>query len=383
MRIIDRYLLRQFVQNFVICFIAFVGIYIVADVLSNLDEFLHHAETEETPLWRIILEFYGYRSIFMFERTCSILTMISGMFTVTWIQRHNEMTALTAAGVARARVVRPVVLAAVAMCLLTCLGREFVIPPLATKLDREPKNLRGESGEELRPRFDNETNVLMQGRLTYANESRIQDPSFVLPEELNKYGKQLSAPNAYYHEPDGNRPGGYLFKGVTSPPRLLQSPSLEHQGKTIVVTPLDEPQWLNGDECFVVSNVNFQQLSGGHGWRQFSSTRQLIAGLSNPSLGLAGEYGADVRVAIHSRMVQPFLDMTVLFLGLPLVLKGTNRNVFVAIGLCGLVCTAFMVVVQASQYLGQISLIRPALAAWAPLMIFVPLAVGMYERIEY
>ncbi|HJT34548.1 MAG TPA: LptF/LptG family permease, partial [Pirellulales bacterium] len=123
--------------------------------------------------------------------------------------------------------------------------------------------------------------------------------------------------------------------------------------------------------------------TGGRSWRQFSSTAQLIAGLSNPSLGLAGEYGADVRVAIHSRVVQPLLDLTLLFLGLPLVLSGTNRNVFVAIGLCGLVCTAFMMVVLGCQYLGEISLLEPALAAWAPLMVFVPVAVGLFDRIEY
>lgn len=383
MRIIDRYLLRQFVQVFLICFFSFVGIYIVADVLSNLDEFLHYADIEKRSLFAIITEFYSYRSILMFDRTCSVLTMISGMFTVTWIQRHNEMTALTAAGVRRSRVIRPVVVAAALLSLFTCTGREVIIPPLAKKLDRDPKNLRGESGEEFRPRFDNETDVLMQGRLTFANESRVQEPNFVLPETLNKYGKQLAALNAYYHEPDGERPGGYLFKGVTSPPRLLENHSLEINGKPVVITPIDEPQWLKEDECFVVSNVSFEQLTGGQGWRQFSSTRQLIAGLSNPSLGLAGEFGADVRVAIHARIVQPLLDMTLLFLGLPLVLHGTNRNVFVAIGLCGLVCTAFMVVVMACQYLGQISLIRPALAAWTPLMIFVPVAVGMYERIEY
>ncbi|OYV95643.1 MAG: hypothetical protein B7Z73_02255, partial [Planctomycetia bacterium 21-64-5] len=168
-----------------------------------------------------------------------------------------------------------------------------------------------------------------------------------------------------------------------SPERLLANHSLAMDGKAVVLTPLDESGWLKSDECFVVSNVSFEQLSGGRGWRQFSSTRQLIAGLSNPSLGLAGEFGADVRVAIHGRVVQPLLDLTLLFLGLPLVLHGTNRNVFIAIGLCGVVCTAFMVVVMGCQYLGQISLIRPALAAWAPLMVFVPVAVAMYERIEY
>ena len=40
MWIIDRYLLRQFVQTFLICFLSLTGLYIVFDVFSNLDRFL-------------------------------------------------------------------------------------------------------------------------------------------------------------------------------------------------------------------------------------------------------------------------------------------------------------------------------------------------------
>ena len=382
MRIIDRYLLRQFVQVFCICFVSLDGLYVVIDAFSNLDEFLHYSE-KEGNLFGMMAEFYSYRSIFMFERMSSMLTMITGMFTVTWIQRHNELTALTAAGVSRTRVILPIIAAAVAISLFTCLGRELVIPRLAKQLDREPKNLRGEAGIELKPRFDNETGILMQGVYTFANEQRIQQPNFVLPETLDQYGKQLAAENAYYRPPEGDRPGGYLFKKVVRPSQLAGRASLQLAGRPVVITPRDRPDWLHADECFVVSHIHFDQLTGGRSWRQFSSTAQLIAGLSNPSLGLAGEYGADVRVAIHARVVQPLLDLTLLFLGLPLVLSGANRNIFAAIGLCGVVCTAFMMVVMGCQYLGEISLLEPALAAWAPLMVFVPVAVGLFDRIEY
>ena len=76
-------------------------------------------------------------------------------------------------------------------------------------------------------------------------------------------------------------------------------------------------------------------------------------------------------------MVQPLLDITLLFLGLPLVVRKDTRNVFIAIGLCGAVVSAFTLIVLAFQHLGSILVIPPALAAWAPLMIFVPVAVGM------
>lgn len=382
MRIIDRYLLRQFVHVFLICFISLDGLYIVFDAFSNLDEFLRYAEKEGTLLG-IMGEFYAYRSLLFFERISSMLTMIAGMFTVTWIQRHNELTALMAAGVSRTRVIVPIIAASACISVATSACREFIIPPLADELSRDPKNLRGEYAQNLKPRYDNETDILLQGKVAYANEKRVNLPRFMFTQSLYDQGKQLAGENAYYQAPANGRPGGYLFRGVTQPQGLAELPSVEQNGRRILITPHDEPAWLKPDECFVVSNVNFDQLSGGDTWRQFSSTKQLVEGLSNPSLGLAGDFGADVRVSIHARLIQPLLDMTLLFLGLPLVLNGTNRNVFLAAGFCGAVCGTFMMVVMGFQYLGGEALLRPALAAWGPLMIFVPVAVAMFDRIEY
>ena len=49
----------------------------------------------------------------------------------------------------------------------------------------------------------------------------------------------------------------------------------------------------------------------------YASTAQFIAGVRNPGV----DFGADVRVEIHSRIVHPLADVTLLFLGLPLVLS--------------------------------------------------------------
>jgi len=381
MWIIDRYLLRQFIQVFVICFCSLDGLFVVFDAFNNLDEFMHFTE-KDGNLLGTMLGFYAYRSIYFFERVSGMLTMIAGMFTVTWIQRHNELTALMAAGVSRRRVIMPIVAAAALMSLATSAGRELVIPRLSVELAKDPKNLTGENGYEIKARYDNATNILMNGALSYANERRILRPRFRLPDNMVRFARLLVAENAYYQEASDVHEGGYLMKQVSRPPDIAQKPSLVADGRRVIITPRDEPEWLKADECFVVSGVNFDQLSGANGWRQFSSTRQLIQGLSNPSLGLAGDFGADVRVSIHTRIVQPLLDLTLFFLGLPLVLSGNNRNVFMAIGLCGLVSTAFMMVVMCFQYLGTVSLMRPALAAWVPLMVFVPVAVALFDRIE-
>jgi lipopolysaccharide export system permease protein len=318
---------------------------------------------------------YFYRSIWFFDRTAGLLMLTAAMFTVTWIQRHQELTALMAAGVSRVRVVVPVIASVVVISLLAALNRELVIPKFREQLAIQPRDMAGSVGRELKPRYDNETDILLRGAATFVDQQRIERPDFLLPPSLDQYGNRLVAQEAIYLPPEGGRPGGYLLRGVEEPQGLDARPSLTLAGRPVLITAGDAPAWLQPGQCFVVSNVDVSQLTGGSAWRQFSSTAELIRGLRNRSL----DFGADVRVAVHARFVQPLLDVTLLFLGLPMVLTRENRNVFMAIGLCALVTSAFVLVAIAFQYLGSIYAISPVLAAWAPLMIFVPVAVAMAD----
>ena len=376
MRIIDRYLLRQFLWTFVICYVRLTGLYIVLDAFTNLEEFLRYAHKGGGVL-AMMASHYSYRGIWFFDKFAGLLTLIAAMFTVTWIQRHNEMTALMSAGVSRVRVVAPVIGAAMVIAILAAANRELVIPRFREQLTRRPKDLVGEVAQNLHSQNDNRTGILFRGKATFADKKRIEKPDFLLPTSLSDYGRLLVAENAFYKPPEENRPGGYLLDKVKKPKHLDTQPSLELNGEPVIITPHDAPDWLRPDQCFVASDVRFEQLTNAEAWRQYSSTADLIAGLHNPSLG----YRAEARVAVHSRLVQPFLDVTLLFLGLPLVLRRGDRNVFIAIGIAAVVVAVFMLVVMASHYLGSASSLSPAFAAWVPLVLFVPVAVAMSEWI--
>ncbi len=372
MRIIDRYMLQQFLKTFVVCYLSLTGLYIVFDAFTNLEEFIRCSE-RAGGLFRLMSTFYGYKAILFFDRTAGLLILVSAMFTVSWIQRHNEMTALMAAGIPRVRVVTPLIVAGIVIALTAAGSREVVIPRFRDEMARTPNDLIGDKGQTLDTRYDNRTDILMRGQSTYADRKRIENPSFLLPRDLRQYGKQITGENAFYLPPEGERPGGYLFEGVSQPRHLDTRPSLEIDGEPVVITPLDAPEWLEADQCFIVSEITFEQLTGGQAFREFSSTAQLIRGLHNASL----DFGADVRVAIHTRMVTPMLDVTLLFLGLPLVVTRRNRNVFLAIALCAGVTTLYLLTIIGSQHLGAMLVISPALGAWLPLIVFVPVAVGL------
>ncbi len=127
MQIIDRYLLRQFVQVFFICFVSLTGLYVVFDAFSNLDEFIRHTE-KQGKLLTTMGTYYAYRSVFFFERTSGVLALVAAMFTITWFERYNELTALSAAGISTRRVVTPIILAAAAISLVGVVSREMIIP---------------------------------------------------------------------------------------------------------------------------------------------------------------------------------------------------------------------------------------------------------------
>jgi lipopolysaccharide export system permease protein len=375
--IIDRYLLRQFVQTFLICFGSLMGLYVVIDAFTNLEEFITYAR-DNGGMLAVMGQYYAYRALSFFDTTSHIVTLIAAMFTVTWIQRHNELTALAAAGIAKSRVIKPVILAALVIIALRVANREFVIPAIRENLSYNAQDLGGSRGKPLLPRYDLETGVVFRSSSQiFVNEKRIHRPNFQLPAGLDRYGPRLIAENAYYRPPQVDRPGGYLLEQVEQPTRLDGEKSLPSDGPPVLLTPRDY-RWLKPDECFLVSDVSFEYLSADSNWRQLSSTHELIRGLRNRSL----DYGAGERMAVHSRMVQPLLDMTLVFLGLPLVLSRSNRNVFLAIGMCLALVVAFMLVVLGCGYLGAGYWLEPSLAAWLPLMIFVPCAVILSQPLR-
>lgn len=375
-RLIDRYLLRQFLQVFLICFLSLYGLYVVIDAFGHLDHFVDHANAEE-GLLSVLWNFYAYRSLAFFDRTSGILALIAAMFTITWIQRHNELTALLAAGIPRLRVLRPVIFAALAITLAAATCREFVVPNYREELAKDSKNLDGSKGSDIQSHWDTQTDIFLSGECALIKYNRIMRPSFSLPSELATYGKQLAAAEGDYMPAEGNRPAGYLLRGVTTPLALPQQPSLRLNGEPVVVTPRDV-KWLKHDEVFVVSGVSFELIAGGSTWRNFASTRELVRELRSPS----NDLGNDVRVALHTRLLQPFFDATLLFLGLPLVVNRSNRNPFIAIGLAILVITGFFLVALACQSLGSTGWMRPVLAAWLPLMIFAPIAAATSETLR-
>lgn len=369
MTTIDRYVLLIFLRVLAICFVSLAGLFVVIDAFGNLDEFFAYGEKQSGGVLAVLFDYYSAHVLGFFDRTIGLLAMVAAIFTVTLLQRSQELTALSAAGISPARAMTPVFIAAAAVALLGAANREFNLPRLRDKLGRNAQDWLGEGSRRCTPKYDMRSDILIAGSSTVAKEKKIVTPQFRLPPELSSWGWTIQAKEAYYQTETADHPAGYLMKGVEQPLMLTSLSSQSVAGDPTLFSPSDT-KWLAADECFVASVVSFEQLASGTAWRQYLSSTELITGLRNRTI----QPGADIRVTLHARLIQPFLDMTLIFLGLPLVLSKGNRNIFLASAICLLLVGSFFIVVLSCHSLGSNYLLNPILAAWLPLMIFGPLA---------
>jgi lipopolysaccharide export system permease protein len=369
MTIIDRYLVALFVKVVVISFISLAGLYVVIDGFNNLDEFISHGKKSEDGMVWVVASYYGPRVLQFFDKTAGIIAMIAVIFAIAMLQRSNELLALMAAGISPARVIMPLLVAAGIVSGLGVANREFGLPRVRNGLAKNAQDWLGEASRKCTPRYDIRNDILISGKSTRAKLREIESPQFRLPPELKTWGRQITAASAFQQPANGDHPAGYLLTGVKQPANLAQLRSQQLRGEIVLYSPADTP-WLKPGECFVMSVVSFEQLTVGGAWRQYLSTRELLTGLHNQSI----EPGADVRVTLHSRLIQPLLDVSLVLLGLPLVLTRTNRNIFVAAGMCVVLVAVVYLVVLTCHGLGSNYLLDPLWATWIPLVLFGPIA---------
>jgi len=373
---IDRYIVTEFARVFVICFVTFLGLYVVADFVNNLDELVQNGK-KHGGFVKVVLGYYGPKVPWFFDLIGRVVALVAAIFAVTSLQRSNEMASMMAAGISRWRILKPLIASVATIAILAAVNREVVMPRLGDSIGRDARNYAGDQAEAVRARYDHETDVYFDGESIRAAAKEIDNPQFDLPASLAVRGTALEARLAKHMPAANGRPAGFLLYEVTSPANIANRGSLFLGDQPVVFTPRD-CDWLSPDQAFVASRLPFEHLQDGSHWRQFASTLSLIRGARNPSL----DYGADVSVTIHSRLVQPILDMTLLFLGIPIVLSRESQNVFMAVGSCMLLITLFVIVSLAFQGLGMHYIMRPSLAVWAPLMIFIPVASLISEPLR-
>jgi len=101
-RILDRYLAKKFLTIFLFSVFAFISVFIIVDLIENLDKFLNN----DVPA-NIVIEYYIYYIPFILLLIFPVAALISSLFSVGSMARQNEVVAMKAAGISLYRILFP------------------------------------------------------------------------------------------------------------------------------------------------------------------------------------------------------------------------------------------------------------------------------------
>ena len=125
-------------------------------------------------------------------------------------------------------------------------------------------------------------------------------------------------------------------------------------------------------------DVNFESITGTGSWFLYASTGRLRELLAKPD----SRRQPGVAVVYHMRFTRPLVGALLVLMGLGVILRDQNKNVFVNVGLCLILSAVFYFAVYGCKYLGENDILAPAAAAWLPVLIFGPFAFVMFDAIH-
>lgn len=384
MRILDRERYWAYLKAYVVCFTALVGLAIVIDAFSNFDEFTKRA-SGAFELFRVMGRFYLVRMTEWYDRLCGVIGMMAAIFTVTWMQKNNELLAMLAAGISTHRVIRPVIVSTAIVSALAIANQEFLMPDLAEELMKRHDD-DGSAPVRVTSRYD-VYGILVTGETADRRTQTAEKLTVTFPAQLVGSQYVLEAKQATYI-PDGDfkspRRGGWLLRGVaTDTSKAKERPDgvwierLENDAG--FPPPFGDNSAIAGETYFVKTSLTFRDVTRRRQWYRYAKTTELIRGLSDPANDADK---LEIEVFLHSRMLRPLLGLSLLLLSLPQVLGGYGRNMFINLGLSLGTAALFYGVSFMMQFLGEHGVVPAEISAWGPLIGFGTFAAIRWDAIR-
>src|ERR1043166_6507089 len=123
MTIIDRYVLRQFIVTAIFALFAFIIIFVVVDMMENLDDFL-----DRSASIGIIVTYYLYFIPEIVKLLIPVAMLLSALFTTGRLSTYNELTALKSSGFSLYRFMAPLLVFALLVSAASIYFNGWIVP---------------------------------------------------------------------------------------------------------------------------------------------------------------------------------------------------------------------------------------------------------------
>jgi len=123
MRILDKYIIRNFLSPFFYCLALFIFLYIIIDLFGHLDEILKYS----VPIL-ILQEYYLSMIPFIIMHTAPIAALVSTIYVISTMNKYDEISAMRASGINLFRILLPFISMGIAISIAIFAISEKLLP---------------------------------------------------------------------------------------------------------------------------------------------------------------------------------------------------------------------------------------------------------------
>ncbi|MEM6458760.1 MAG: LptF/LptG family permease [Planctomycetota bacterium] len=379
MKTLDRYIVKQFLTNFVVLFAVVMLLFVSLDLIVDLDEFVQAGEVHQdfwygVPLLATlaaVVDYYVPVVLLVYVFFNGLIVVGAMGFTIVGLQRHRELTAVIASGVSLYRVAAPILVTGFVLSTLTLPVQEFLLPPQAPKLVRAKSELKlPNKGLESREvfyaraggrdllsaaRFDAESGVLHGLRVLHRDAA-----GTTLESITAERATWDDAARAWRLEGGfAERPVGEAVAGGATTQTLYPVSAYE--------TGLSPTVLLARRDALFASLLSIRTLEA----------------LSD-NVAVSPAQRDRVRQIVSGRFSLMALNVLVLVMGLPFFLKRLPGNTLSVSLRAAAVCIGAWGCGLLLQQLapGALPFGGPALVAWLPVALYLPVAAYLLQTVE-
>jgi len=379
MRLLDRYLLREFLVPLGFCLGGFLIFWIAFDLFSQLrwfqDQGLKPGE---------IAEYYIFKSPEFLILVLPVSLLLALLYTLTNHARHNEITAIRAAGVSLTRLCLPyIAIGALASVLLFALD-EFCVPRTAEIADQlfVRRSQRFHKGAKFQP----VKNLVFSYSRSNPRESRNWFVGI-----YHQHTGEMIKPHVEWDLPDGSSRSidaerAVRTNGVWTFYRVQEKRSAGKNAFLLNVTHTNEavafPEFTEKPEMIrSVIVITDQREHPSQTRRADIPVTQILKYLElNPRP--EASMRAWIYTKLHGRFAGPGACLVVVLVAIPFAAATGRRNVFVGVAASVLIFFAYYVLQQLGFVFGETGRAAPWLAAWLPNLVFGIGSLAMISRVR-
>jgi len=123
MKLIDKYIIRQFIQTIIFGLITFTLIFVIIDMMENLDDFI-----DENVDTGIIFQYYIVFIPEILRLMLPVSVLLASLFVTGKMSTQNELTAIKAAGISLYRYMIPFLVTALIISFIAVYFSGYIVP---------------------------------------------------------------------------------------------------------------------------------------------------------------------------------------------------------------------------------------------------------------